>query len=799
MLTIEATPPERLSATRQVIPQDIYDRTVDVIVHYARPILLERDVIINLDTPLLPSLTWSHLELLEIWHQASAQLIADGVPHQHILTGGELCIDRILRRFAKRLVEPNPWLPWKYSPSKRKPSAVFNFGETSSIDSEAVFESTQDVDSGDESDEEVTDSYEWPSEDGRYEAMATAHKEQVSAGKHKGQQAPNVLKIPVMRPAPCEMAQNRTSTLRTLTTFMRDTHEKTFDAAIGAYDRDEDFWESLYLDLNHSWGSYSETVELRVRFEWVLELIRTGELSSEAQTAFDIVVEVLTGSSPSSQKHPYSEETDCDVAGLIGPDLSREWAKTFFKINNVLQTVKSAITNRMPTFGIDGFCFRYGLLIIRAWENAMAQGGHLPNLKDVRCDDEARPSMELYEPQTANGSSEVSTSSMSSRPALSLQIPEAVAGSSYPPPPPSPDPYPPLPGNVLTGRIRDWHEDEIDYAIYLSKLNHLTVAEKVAKFHLKFHSNHRTKEAIELRMSRLKLKKVKEQGGQAREKRPWNDAEHDLLLTLLQTCNTWDEVTAAMEAEFPRGRTKAMIKAYAERNSLDFSRISKAWDNVQHKFLVNLLRTCDSWGEVTAAMEAKFHTGRSKAAIQTYAYKRELDVSRLSKAIEWTTTHKKFIKELHARQTKPTEYPRLLKEEFGIEVSVNACTHMRSKLGLIKRRGKNNWSPEELEFLATNSHLEPSDFYRKYVQKFGQKRNRSAVLQKLKKLKDGKNTTLYHQNRRWTAEQDELLLSVAHLTRKEKYAAYYAKFGRTRSKAALLKRLSKLRKRANKL
>ncbi|KAJ2979430.1 hypothetical protein NQ176_g3259 [Zarea fungicola] len=792
---IEASPPERLSATRQVIPQDIYNRTVDVIVHYARPILLERGVVINSDTPLLPSLKWSHFDLLKIWHYAAAQLSADGVPHKHILTGGQLCIGKILRRFSKRLLDNNPLPQWKYNPAKRKPSTLPNLGETTTIESEDAPKSTQDVDSGDESDGETTEPYKWPSEEGRYEAIVTAHEVYASAGKHKGQQAPNVLKIPVIRAAPCEMGQNRTSTLRTLAIFMREIHQKVFDPTIGVYDRDENFWENLYIDLNNSWGNYRETVEMRIRFEWVLELIRTGELSSEAQTAFDIVVEALTGTSLPSQTHPYSSETGCDVAGLFGPDLSREWAKRFFEINKVLQTVKRAIESRMPNFGIDGFCYRYGLLVVRAGEQAMAQAGHLPSLEDVQCDEGEQPSSE---PKTAN--SEGPTNLMiSGRPALSVQIPEAMDRSQSLSPPPSPGPYSPLLGNPVTGKIRGYHKNEIEYLTYLAHCHHLTVKEKVDKFYLKFPFRHRTRDAIELKISRLKLELLKAQGGQAKEQRPWSDDDHNLLLTQLDTCDNWDEVTAGMEAESPKGRTKTSIQDYARRNNLDTSRLYKnTWDDVQERFLIKLLQTCDTWDQVTAAFEAEFLTGRNTAAIQAYARRKKLDYSRLSKAIKWTNERDEFIKTLHARQTPPREYPGLFKEEFGIEVSLNACTHRRSKLGLMETKNGTHWSPEELDFLAENSGLEDPDFHAKFVAEFGQERSRDAILQQLKKFRKGKSTTLRHQTRTWTAEQDQLLQSVAHLTPDEVYAAYCAKFGDTRTKAAVMKRIQQM-KRTNKL
>ncbi|KAK2132826.1 hypothetical protein NOF04DRAFT_1354376 [Fusarium oxysporum II5] len=71
-------------------------------------------------TAIVPRFEWS--DLIEIWHQAFAQLIADGVPRSEILVGGACQIARLLNAHRRRLRDPSyssTLPPWKYDDSKK--------------------------------------------------------------------------------------------------------------------------------------------------------------------------------------------------------------------------------------------------------------------------------------------------------------------------------------------------------------------------------------------------------------------------------------------------------------------------------------------------------------------------------------------------------------------------------------------------------------------------------------------------------------------------------------------------------
>lgn len=106
---------------------------------------------------------------------------------------------------------------------------------------------------------------------------------------------------------------------------------------------------------------------LQLRFGWVLDYIRTGSLSPEAQRAKEILQQALADILACS-KHPYTYDTGLSTATHLNPDLCTHWTGEFLSVSGALPKVKLGIQNCMQGFGIRGFCSTFGILIALLWE-----------------------------------------------------------------------------------------------------------------------------------------------------------------------------------------------------------------------------------------------------------------------------------------------------------------------------------------------------------------------------------------------------------------------------------------------
>ncbi|KAH7212603.1 hypothetical protein DER44DRAFT_882169 [Fusarium oxysporum] len=112
---ITETAPERIIVGHQAVPKRLFNRALMVVLHFT-----QRRCTVTSDTVIVPRFEWSGL--IEIWHQAFAQLIADGVPRSEILVGGACQIARLLNAHRRRLRDPSyssTLPPWKYDDSKK--------------------------------------------------------------------------------------------------------------------------------------------------------------------------------------------------------------------------------------------------------------------------------------------------------------------------------------------------------------------------------------------------------------------------------------------------------------------------------------------------------------------------------------------------------------------------------------------------------------------------------------------------------------------------------------------------------
>ena len=185
--------------------------------------------------------------------------------------------------------------------------------------------------------------YEWPSEASRYKTVAASHDLLALTALNEEKQTPSIVKVGATHISPCGMAQYRTSTLRILTRLMRDHHESQYDGLGGSNSGDSSIWTGLFIELNESWRATSSD-DLKHRFSWVLDLIRTGSLPAQVELTSQILQRRLSGSVFLQQTHPYNYKIRCSTRKFLNPDLSPEWTKAFFLANNALADVEKGHT-----------------------------------------------------------------------------------------------------------------------------------------------------------------------------------------------------------------------------------------------------------------------------------------------------------------------------------------------------------------------------------------------------------------------------------------------------------------------
>lgn len=203
-----------------------------VILHHARNILIEKRIPISSARSM--TLPW-HI-LMELWHRATAHLLADGVPVDRMPIGGPIGLTgawRSCRHQLSNLFEPEIVPSWKYDISLDSKADIprsifqarptgFDHEDTTPTETRLAVETTQE------------DSYEWPSESARFDALSSAVDIFAVAGGDDNQMTPRTLELGVKHISPCELGQHHPSTFRVLVHIMRDCHHKVFDVAENA-------------------------------------------------------------------------------------------------------------------------------------------------------------------------------------------------------------------------------------------------------------------------------------------------------------------------------------------------------------------------------------------------------------------------------------------------------------------------------------------------------------------------------------------------------------------------------------
>ncbi|KAH6871422.1 hypothetical protein B0T10DRAFT_591160 [Thelonectria olida] len=760
---VKEVPPDRLSAKSYMSPLYLHRRTVDVVLHYARQALTEQGICLSPpDSTSVSIPRMSSDSLIQIWHRARAQMLADGVPPELILVGGLGRLEHLWKTHRRRLFDScysHPLPQWTYRPSENGACGQsLSWQPASANHAQDRQDQEQDkllVQGLGDSEAELETSYVWPSDWSRHETLAFTNELLALGAAHTAKEHPSILKIPIQHESPAEVAQHRSSTLRILMHIMRKYHESTFNSVDATY---EQFWEVLYIGgLDQKWR-VGDLARLKQRFEWVLEFIETGSLPSDAHTADQLLWEALADNALSCQTHPYNFQVQ-QSDSLLNPDLSSRWVRDFLLAKGALQYVEMGIQKRMSGIGIDGFCDAYGVLVAWLWEKSMYQPGNWLRDEDQTCSGNvqlsSRGGRELQETGHPTRTSNHISNGLSSTPArsgddrdqgddcsrgidvsqspsplgLSFQLPRqetpnppaSVASSSHPP---SPPPYSPLRDETIQGISKRWEAKEDDYMTYLLELN-LTKESRTNKFQARF-GLHRTEAAIAgrvriLRKDQPALKKILK----------WTPDEREYLIELLQTEGNWADVSSKLQQKFAKNRSTSVIRSYAHGHGLDISAISAA-------------------------------------------------------SQPWTDQEDEYLKALRKSKTPLKELPRLFKEKFGVQRSYKAF-QARSV------------TEEEEKFIRESIPLglELAELCDRFWKQFGTGRPSRSIGAKVKNLATAGGVPA-KRHAPWTAEEERFLKDWPHPTQQGLVSAFHAAFGSSRSVFAVQTKYGTVRARIEK-
>ncbi|KAI0399748.1 hypothetical protein F4802DRAFT_537396 [Xylaria palmicola] len=189
-----------------------------------------------------------------------------------------------------------------------------------------------------------------------------------STPQAKEQLSPWTLRTEI-KSGPYQLGQHRSSSLRLLTSMMRNHHQNTFSNGPGDA-TDDEFWTTFFIgELGKGWH-FSNHLILRHRFSWVLEYIRTGSLPAQALSAQSVLREALNGSVLATATHPYNYSLDVVTTKYLNPDLCQEWTQELLTTQTNLEKIKADLQQSPESITIEALCSRYGILIPQPWEES---------------------------------------------------------------------------------------------------------------------------------------------------------------------------------------------------------------------------------------------------------------------------------------------------------------------------------------------------------------------------------------------------------------------------------------------
>ena len=327
---------------------------------------------------------------LEIWHESTAQLLADEVPPERILVGGVFDVLLIWDFHRKATVDWKSLPKWTYDPTRdtHRTTSLDELADNPLDDSpsdDSVYSETSDSEGDDNDDEDLEGSgdndipYVWPSDTYRYEALAYSSPFKALAAIVNQDQSSvsedSTMTINFRTPRRIIMGQHRVSTLRVLVRLMSEVHKDIFDGVPVTF-REKDFWSNLWFKLDKTWGIVLPEL-LEERFDWVLEYIRVGTMPKEVLCFKDALRQVWSGAGAvlRSAKHPYNYDVGCAIGNFFNPDLCPHWVNAIMTADDAMSKV---LTKLSEFYGVQITSKKiqesYGILIADLWEEAYAQG-----------------------------------------------------------------------------------------------------------------------------------------------------------------------------------------------------------------------------------------------------------------------------------------------------------------------------------------------------------------------------------------------------------------------------------------
>lgn len=288
---------------------------------------------------------------LEIWHESTAQLLADEVPPERILVGGVFDVLHIWDFHRKATVDWKSLPKWTYDPTRdtHRTTSLDELANNPLDDSpsdDSVYSETSDSEGDDNDDEDLEGSgdndipYVWPSDTYRYEALAYSSPFKALAAIVNQDQSSvsedSTMTINFRTPRRIIMGQHRVSTLRVLVRLMSEVHKDIFDGVPVTF-REKDFWSNLWFKLDKTWGIVLPEL-LEERFDWVLEYIRVGTMPKEVLCFKDALRQVWSGAGAvlRSAKHPYNYDVGCAIGNFFNPDLCPHWVNAIMTADDAM-------------------------------------------------------------------------------------------------------------------------------------------------------------------------------------------------------------------------------------------------------------------------------------------------------------------------------------------------------------------------------------------------------------------------------------------------------------------------------
>ncbi len=207
-----------------------------------------------------------------------------------------------------------------------------------------------------------------------------------------------------------------------------------------------------------------------------------------------------------------------------------------------------------------------------------------------------------------------------------------------------------------------------------------------------------------------------------------SDAKLEHLRSLLTSCRNWSQAGRTMKIRFGGKGSVQTCQTIARLEGMDTSGFASSkpipWTTEEHTFLRSLVPKCVKWQEVYNGLEAEFPKGRGLAAVRACTRHQNIDVSKLYSSKLWTLEEDNVLRELFDTGVPRRLFPTRFQEKCGSGRTRGAIIERTQRLGLLKNE---NWSEAELQNIRDHCNLALHGFCARFRQKFGLDRTFKAL------------------------------------------------------------------------